>query len=93
MIAWPEFISFEAWSADLIRVFSNEKLPVGVKEDNWQEFAVTLTNTGIFKRANIPPPSIVIMGRKQDSFKSWQEWAKVAYLNILKARLVYEKRK
>ena len=45
----------------------------------WQDWASIVINTGVFARANIPPPTSVSQGSNQENFKTWSDWAKVVY--------------
>jgi len=82
MIIWPEYISLKDWAADLIGTYSKEFLPILEDEDKWQEWGAIVAGTGIFAKAGVPTPFSLVQGKKQADFESWQEWAKIIYINV-----------
>ena len=83
MIIWPEYISLNDWAAKITEDYPNEIVPILTDEDKWQEWAAVVINTGIFAEAGIPSPFSIDSGEKEDNFNSWQEWAKVFYINMV----------
>lgn len=75
----PDRISLPYWAACLVSDFDNEGLPSLEDEEEWQEWASIVANTGIFLRASVPAPFIIKNGARQERFKEWQDWAKVVY--------------
>lgn len=78
-IIWPEFITLNDWTAQLIADYPEEYLPILVDEEKWQDWANIVINTGVFAKVKIPPPFSMSEGSKVQNFKKWQDWAKVVY--------------
>lgn len=78
-VVWPERISLNYWAASLVADFRNENLPLLDSEENWQEWANIVANTGIFLKAHIPAPVQLKDGQKKEIFSEWDKWAKVVY--------------
>lgn len=76
----PEYISLRNWVGALINDFPEENIPLLDDEDKWEEWAMKLANTGVFKRANIPGPFSLSQGKREKKFEAWQDWAKVVYM-------------
>ena len=81
-VVWPEYISLRDWSSRLIADFTEEQLPLLEDERTWEEWATTVSTTGIFERAGVPAPFNIEQGQKISLFPSWQEWAKTVYMLI-----------
>ncbi len=78
-VVQPSYISLTDWAATLVSDFGNENLPQLLKEDQWQEWGMILCNTGIFARANIPPPFVIAQGSKKQIYTGWSDWAARVY--------------
>lgn len=79
-------ISLERWAAELLRVYSDERLPILLDEEKWKDWADVVAGTGIFKRHTIPSATGIKSDEKVDSFKDWEEWAMAVYIKIIKIR-------
>lgn len=82
----PEYIGFKQWSVEIIRLYKNERLPIVIDEDKWEEWGTSIAGIGIFKTNAIPSPSVVKDGRKINTFKTWQDWAKAVYTIMIKVK-------
>jgi hypothetical protein len=78
-VVWPERISLNYWAACLVTDYPSENLPLLESDENWQEWATIVSNTGIFLKAHIPAPVSVKDGVKKELFHEWDKWAKVVY--------------
>lgn len=78
-VIWPEYIELKLWAAQLIVDYPNDPIPLLTDENKWQEWGAILANTGVFQKASIPTPFSISQGKKNDNFKSWQDWAKIVY--------------
>lgn len=78
-VIMPQYILLEDWAAQLILNYPNEPLPLLENENKWQEWGAVVANTGIFKRAAIPPPFTMNDGQKTVNFETWQKWGEVVY--------------
>ncbi len=80
MIVQPKYISLKNWAGSLLIDFPDDILPILRDEEDWEEWAVIVANTGSFKRANIPTPYQLKQGQRESAFKTWNKWAAVVYL-------------
>jgi hypothetical protein len=75
----PERITLNYWASCLVGDYPSENLPILQYDENWQEWATIVANTGIFLKARVPAPVIIKDGSKKELFKEWDKWAKVVY--------------
>ncbi len=80
LVVYPEYITLKNWAGALVADNSSSYLPSLVDEDKWQEWAVIVAGTGIFRRNRVPSPFSVNKGIRKDNFKDWKEWARIVYL-------------
>ncbi len=78
-VIWPERISLNYWASSLVSDYHNENLPILDSDENWQEWATIVANTGIFLKANVPAPVQIKDGQKKEIFSEWDKWAKIVY--------------
>jgi hypothetical protein len=81
---YPKYISVKYWAATVCDDYSDFPLPVLHDETKWAVWAQNLISTPPFMIAGVPSP--YKGGHKRSgelAFKSWEEWAKKAYLIML----------
>ena len=93
-LPFPQLISLKQWSAELLRIYKAERLPILRDEEKWQEWANIVAGSGTFRTNSIPSATGIKNAKKTDSFKDWQEWAKAVYIIMIKVKNnQYEKTK
>lgn len=85
-LPFPQHISVKRWAAELVRIYKEERLPVLYDEEKWQEWGNIVAGTGVFRTNAIPSTTTVKNAKKTDSFKNWEEWAKVVYIIMIKVK-------
>lgn len=83
-LPFPQFISLKQWSAELLRIYKSDRLPILRDEEKWQDWANTVAGSESFRRNGIPSATNVRKATKNDNFKDWQEWAKAVYIIMIK---------
>lgn len=73
----PRFHTFESWAALMCEAYAGQQLPIGVTEQDWQDFASGMKGIDTFASQNIPDPYV---------FNNWQDWAQ-AVVNAVQQRL------
>ena len=81
-IVWPEYITLNNWGGALVADYPDSYLPLLKDETKWKEWGAAVVGTGVFARQGVPSPFSINQGVKKESFKNWQEWAKVVYLIV-----------
>lgn len=81
---YPKYINVKYWAACVCDDYSDFPLPVLHDAEKWAIWAQTLVGIEPFLNAGVPSP--FKLGREKNrelAFKSWEEWAKKAYLIML----------
>lgn len=60
----PEGVSWADWNGNMLHYFGEEPLPY-VTEDNWKEFALTMSSLTTFSAYGFPDPEEV---------EDWKQW-------------------
>lgn len=60
----PDNEPWEDWNGSMLEYFSQEPIPY-VTEENWRDFALSMTGTPTFANYALPGP---------DGFERWQDW-------------------
>jgi len=85
-LPFPQFISIKQWSAELLRIYKTDRLPILRDEENWQEWANIVAGSGTFKTNAIPSATGIKYSKKVDSFNTWQDWAKAVYIIMINVK-------
>lgn len=80
-VPFPQYISLKRWSAEFLRIYRNERLPILLDEDKWKDWANIVAGYDIFRKKNIPYAS-----GKSHKFENWEDWAKEVYIVLIKNR-------
>lgn len=59
--------TWENWNGNMLHYFGQEPLPY-LPEDNWKDFARSMSSLSTFSVYNIPDP---------EAFENWQDWVQV----------------
>lgn len=84
IIPFPEYIELKEWAAELIRIYKNDRLPILQDEDDWREWADIVVGSGSLRNKNLPSATEAADLNEDDSFESWEEWAKAVYVILNK---------
>lgn len=82
MRIWPEYIDLNYFAAQLVEEYPNQFMPTLLKDEDWPDWAAAVSATNLFSKANVPSPYTIKNNKKENTFASWQEWAKAAYICI-----------
>ena len=69
----PRYHTFESWASLMCEAYATQQLQIGVKEENWKDFAVGLKAIDVFVNEAIPGPYV---------YENWKDWA-IAVLNAV----------
>lgn len=61
---FPEGVSWADWNGNMLHYFGEEPLPY-VEEENWKEFALSMSGLTTFSAYGFPDPEEV---------ETWQQW-------------------
>lgn len=91
---YPKYISVKYWAATVCTDYSDQGLPILLKEDKWDEWAEAVINYEPFQKAGVPSPYNQKKKVTQNNKKNkevlqytWEAWARMAY-NIMNAQPV-----
>ena len=62
----PRGHTFESWSSLMVESYSAQQLQIGLQEDEWQNFALSLMAIDLFQNDALPNPYL---------FTKWHDWA------------------
>jgi len=85
-LPFPKYITFEKWSAELIKNYKDERLPVPRAGEEWQEWANKIAGVGVFRTNGIPSATNTKGAKKANQFKNWDDWAKAVYIVMINAK-------
>lgn len=81
---YPKYISAKYWAATVCDDYSDFSLPILHDETKWDKWAAAVSGYEPFVKAGLPSPyKLNHEKNKELAFKSWEEWAKKAYLVML----------
>jgi hypothetical protein len=69
----PRYHTFESWASLMCEAYATQQLQIGVREENWKDFAVGLKAIDVFVNEAIPGPYV---------YENWKDWA-IAVLNAV----------
>lgn len=79
MMVMPKYITLKNWAGSLNIDYPNDILPILRNEEEWEEWATIVANTGTFKNAAIPTPASLKKEQNNNEPSNWNEWAKTVY--------------
>jgi hypothetical protein len=79
MMVMPKYITLKNWAGSLNIDYPNDILPILRNEEEWEEWATIVANTGSFKNAAIPTPTSLKKEQNNNEPSNWNEWAKIVY--------------
>lgn len=69
----PRGHNFETWSSLMCEAYAGQQLSIGVKEDNWRDWASGIMAIDLFQNNSVPSPYL---------YDKWHEWAE-ALVNVV----------
>ena len=78
---YPKYISAKYWAATVCDDYSDFPLPILHDETKWAAWAESLIGIEPFATRGVPSPYKDSRKKSREiAFKSWEEWAKKAYM-------------
>jgi len=62
----PRYQTWDNWSSLMVEAYAAQNLQIGLKEEDWRDWASGLTAIDIFQNESIPNPYL---------FENWKDWA------------------